>query len=44
VKNEYVLTDSAFSPSVHVVPAFKSLDGGQMDANHSHYNDLLATT
>ena len=40
--NEYLLADSAFSPSAQVVPAFKKLVGGQMDPNCSKFNDLLA--
>ena len=41
--NEYLLADSAFSPSAQVVPAFKKSVGGQMDPNCSKFNDLLAT-
>ena len=40
--NEYLLADSAFLPSVQVVPAFKKLVGSQMDPNCSKFNDLLA--
>jgi len=42
-QNEYLLADSAFSPSVHVITASKASAGCQIDANQSNFNDMLAT-
>ncbi len=40
--HEYLLTDSAFTPSDHVVPAFKSTKGQPISSNNLNFNTLLA--
>ena len=40
--HEYLLTDSAFTPSQHIVPAFKSTRGQPIPSNNLNFNTLLA--
>ena len=42
-ESERLLGDSAFTPSQHLVPAFKSPSGQPMSENHSEFNTLLAS-
>ena len=38
---EYLLGDSAYNPSLTMIPAFKAPGGGFLDHNRSAFNDLL---
>ena len=40
---EHLLGDSAFTPSVHMVPPFKTCPGQALDANQTAFNTLLAS-
>jgi hypothetical protein len=40
--HEYLLTDSAFTASDHIVPAFKATKGVPITSNNSNFNTLLA--
>ena len=40
-QHEYLLGDSAYNPSLVMIPAFKSPAGGFLDHNKSVFNDLL---
>lgn len=41
-RKEYLLTDSAFTPGEHIVPAFKSPPNAGLSSNQSQFNSLLA--
>ena len=40
---EYILTDTAFSPSNHCIPSYKCVTGTQLPTNKEHFNNALST-
>ena len=40
--NKYLLADTAFKPSLNIIPSFKKLPGSELSAERKHFNYKLA--